>query len=189
MQPYHLTIITPPAVEPVDFEGLRDHMSVTGSEHRDVIVALGIAGREYVEGVTRRTYVNTTYEVSFDEWCDFTLPRGPVSSVSSVKYTDANGTEQTLPTTAYKVDIKYGAATVRLLNTYTTDDIPNAIRIRFVAGMGADATNVPEGVKLLIKTWTAAQFENREAVLVGKTATTLPHSFDALLTLYSFPGV
>jgi hypothetical protein len=46
----------------------------------------------------------------------------------------------------------------------------------------------PELLKLAIKSWVAAAYENREAYAQGQRVT-LPHAFDAILSMFSKPEV
>ena len=61
----------------------------------------------------------------------------PVASITSVKYTDLAGAEQTLAGSAYALSL-YGDSR-RLAPTFgntwpSTRDVPDAVRVRFVAG-------------------------------------------------------
>ena len=75
----------------------------------DVLVArmLGAAQRlceRLVNG--RRQYTPVTYDLPVSMWWEggLKMPRPPLQSITSVKYRDTNGTEQTLASTVYLAD-------------------------------------------------------------------------------------
>lgn len=186
--PYQLTTITPPATEPLTYDDLSAHMRLDGDEERALVASLITAGRTYVEERCHGlTLITTTYDLVVDELGDaITLPRRPVQSVTSVTYVDGNGDSQTLAADQYTVEDR--GTVVRVVPAYgVTWPVarcqPDAVTVRFVAGYGA-AADVPDLLKLAIKSWVAHHHGNREAVLIGKQATALPHAFDAILSMF-----
>ena len=92
-----------------------------------------------------------------------TLEMGPVATITSIKYTDTAGTEQTITSTDYALSL-YGNAN-QVAPTYgdywpLTQDIPNAVRIRYVTGY----TTAPYAVKAAILLLVGHLYENRESV-------------------------
>src|SRR4051812_10303685 len=63
------------------------------------------AAREFCEHYTGRALAVRTLEVALDAFpgdsCAIELPMSPATSITSVKYTDTDGAEQTLPDTKY----------------------------------------------------------------------------------------
>lgn len=109
------------------------------------------------------------------------LPMLPVASITSVKYLDEAGVEQTLDAAAYTLD-NYNSQEHWLLPVYgttwpTTIDSPNAVKVRYVAG-GA----LPAAVRNALLLFTAHLDMNREAVALGTGgATEMPLGVKALL--------
>jgi len=157
------------------------------------LALLGMAGRQYVETATKLTLIQTTYDVSFDVMDNngIRLPRRPVTSVVSVKYTDQSGNVITLDPSQYDVDTKSIWTTIRPKPTSVfpvTSFSPNAVTVRFTAGTTTDTATVSPMAKLAVTSWVAHQYENREAA--SETAMKpLPYAFDAILMLLSAPGV
>lgn len=91
-----------------------------------------------------------------------------VQSVESIKYIDANGVQQTLAPTAYKVDVVSPLG--RIVPAYGTtwpaarNEI-NAIEIAFTAGYGDD-TKVPSGIKKWMLIRLGTMYENREELAI-----------------------
>lgn len=191
---YNLSIITPPAEEPVTFAELRQQIRDVRLEEKTLVERYARESREMLEGVCRLTMVSTVYEVQYDDfnYGELKLPARPVLSaadVASVKYLDSNGAEQTLSPSLYTVNVKQPYSTIVFDSEAvlpTLDDVPNAVRIRFTAGYG-DASAVPDALKVAIAERTATKFENRESIIVGKTIATMPYGFDVIVRRYSAP--
>jgi uncharacterized phiE125 gp8 family phage protein len=145
-----LRVITPPAVEPVS---LADAQQVYLHTDEDVS-ALITAAREYCEGYQNKKYITQTLELVLDRFpCGREIEFhdcSPIQSVTSIKYTDSEGTEHTMPDSDYIVDPDSFVARVVLgynksWPTVTLKPVGGVV-IRFVAGYG-DTGAVPETVK------------------------------------------
>lgn len=135
-------VVAAPTVEPVTLAEARLQCKVDSDDttHDALINVLITAAREFAEHYTGRALAEQTLEAAarcFPDCDHIDLPRPPVSSVTSIKYTDAAGVEQTLSASAYslspyelsnRVSLAYG------LTWPTTQDVADAVRIRFVAG-------------------------------------------------------
>lgn len=141
-------VIIAVTTEPITRAEAKLHLGlddISGSHPDDAIVDALITGaREYGERYTGHGLAAQTLELSLDMFpgCDgrIDLPRSPVASITSVKYTDYDGVEQTITSTAYALSL-YGDARM-LAPTYnnqwpTARDIPDAVRIRYVTGYAA----------------------------------------------------
>jgi uncharacterized phiE125 gp8 family phage protein len=149
-----LTLITAPAAEPVTLAEAKLQCRIDGTE-LDAMLARYIAGaRDAAEHkLGGRKLINQTWELALDAFpvAEIDLRLAPVASITSVKYIDVAGVEQTLASNAYTLD----AATLPawLLPAYGTEwpatlDTANAVKVRFVVGYGADGTTVPPKVVL-----------------------------------------
>ena len=158
-------VTTAPTTEPVTLAEAKTHLRVDGSDEDTFIEGLIQAAREWCEDYERRAYITRTITAKFDRfYSTIILPMPKIQSVTSVKYLDTAGTEQTLSTDYYDVDTyrEPGAITLAYNKTWpTTRDINNAVEVVFVAGYG-DADDVPERVKCAIKLLIGHLYENRE---------------------------
>lgn len=95
------------------------------------------------------------------------LPRSPASSITTIKYYDVSGTQQTMSSTVYQTD--FVSQPARVLPAYnqawpaTQWPRLNAVEITFVAGYGAAASSVSYQVIEAVKMLAAHWYENREA--------------------------
>ena len=109
----------------------------------------------------------------------------PVQSITTVKYIDVDGVQQTLAASEYKIDINSQPA--RLVPAYgkdwpSTRDEINAVEIQFICGyatladLGTVKPMIAHAVKLLVAEW----YENREAAQDIKLEE-IPHGVKMLL--------
>ena len=143
-------VITAVATEPVTLAEARLQCKVDSDDtsHDTALTSLITAAREFAEHYTGRALAQVTLEAALDEFpCDtvIDLPMPPVTSVTSIKYTDTAGAEATMPTSDYALS-SYDARRVSLAYGATwpsTQAIADAVRVRFVTGY----TEVPKAVK------------------------------------------
>ncbi|MBC7193870.1 head-tail connector protein [Marinobacter sp.] len=163
------------------------HLRVDIADDDGLIAALITAAREYCEAFQRRAYVTQAWEFTLDAWPndnEIRLPRPPLQSVTAITYRDSAGTEYTMPTTDYLVDIKSEPGRIVLAYGKVWPSLTlypaGAISIRYVAGYG-DAAAVPQRVKqamlLLIGHW----YEHREGVITGTITKAIEFAVEALL--------
>lgn len=143
-------VITAVTTEPVTRAEAKLHLrldDIGGSHPDDALVdALITAARQYAEHYTGLALAEQTLEAALDEFPDkeyIDLPMPPVVSITSLKYTDESGVEQTLATTKYALST-YGLSR-RVQLTYDSEwpdtrVINDAVRIRFLTGYGAAGT-------------------------------------------------
>jgi hypothetical protein len=117
---------------------------------------------------------------------ELALPWAPAQSVTFVKYLDGTGATQTLDPTLYQFD--GNRIPGRILPAYgqvwpVTRLQPNAVQVRYVAGFGANPTDVPEPLRQAIKVLVAAMYENREAV-AAQALQSVDFAFHALIAQY-----
>lgn len=180
-----LRLITAPIVEPVSLSEAKAHLRVDHTAD-DTLISLYIAAaRNDCEEWTARAFVTQTWELVLDEFPvdEILLPRPPLQSVTSIKYDDTDGMEQTLATTEYDVDTVSQPGWVVPVTTgwpASTFQGINSVRIRYVAGyLNADSpadltSNIPQSIKSAILLQLGRLYESREDVIVGTIANKLP---------------
>jgi len=158
---HRLTRITPPAVRPLSLDEARDHLRVTQNAEDALISMLIETAEAWLDGwrgVLGLALEPQTWELSLDRFPAgaFCIPLGPVVSVTSVSYVDAEGAEQVLAPAEYEAD----GERVRPVGGWpSTGPTMGAVKIRFVAGEGTPE-NIKHVVRLLIGHW----YTNRESV-------------------------
>jgi len=161
-----LAIVTPPALEPVSLAEAKQDARIYVNDDDPIVAAYLIAGRQYAEDYTGRRFVTQTWDYFADQFpgCTIELPIGPIQSVTSVKYTDSSGIEQTLiEGTDYDVDNR--SLVTRIRPTYAKrwpivrHQTMNAISIRVVAGYGSNPGDTPEQIRQAIKLHVQSYYE------------------------------
>jgi uncharacterized phiE125 gp8 family phage protein len=185
-----MKLITPPAVEPVTLAEAKAQLRITDTAQDALITGLIIVARKDCENELQRSLITQTWEIARDSFPEaIELLRGPLQSVVSVKFDDLNGTEQTLDPITYRVD------TYRLTGWLLPDPDyswpetrrhVNAVRVRYVAGYGLTAADVPEPILQWIKIRIAQLWEHREQVIAGATVAPVPF-VGTLLDEYRVP--
>lgn len=173
-----LKLATAPAAEPVSLTEAKAQLRVDFTDDDDLIDAVITAARETAELVTRRAFINQTWDLYLDAFPGegrIDLPLPPLVSVTGVYYTPVDSSEATFAAAGYVVDDKGEPGGVVLKDGYSwpADElaIVNGVRIRFVCGYGAAATYVPTRYRQAIKLLIGHFYENREDVVVGQGLT------------------
>jgi uncharacterized phiE125 gp8 family phage protein len=118
------------------------------------------------------------------------LPLMPVISVSSVKYSDTSGAEQTISSANYNLRNDTGGAYVEFLSTYSFPALNvegSAVRIEYIAGytQSSNTSTIPDAIRTAILLLIGHWYANREAAVVSQSssasAITLPFAVEALL--------
>lgn len=182
-----LKLITPPALEPVTLAEAKLHLRVSGTAEDTLITALIVAARQHAEHITERAFITQTWELALDAFpaAEIRLPRPALLTIVSVKYDDAAAVEQTISGSGYTLDTH--AQPGWLLPAYnttwpTTLAAANAVRIRYTAGYGPAAADVPAGIKAWMLLRIGALYRNREELADGRQA--VPSFVDRLLDPY-----
>lgn len=143
------------------------------------------------DGLLSRCLITQTWDYTIDEFPaerSILLPLGPLQSVSSITYTDTDGVTQTFSSSSYVVDDKSERGWVVLASGEawpSTYDVINAVTIRFIAGYGDAASDVPEEIRHAILLMVAQWYEHRKTVHVGQgTVEELPIDIGPLISRY-----
>lgn len=176
-----LKLITAPAVEPVSRTEAKLHLRVDITDDDTLIDGLIKTSRVDIETLTLHKLITQTWDLFLDGFPGGTvleLPYPPLQSVTGVYYTPDGGSEQTLATTHYMVDIYSEPGRIYLKSAgqggqgYWPGNslIPyNGVRVRFVCGYGDASTAVDVRAIQAMKLLIGHYYENREAVFMGRT--------------------
>lgn len=162
-----VSVTTPPAAEPVSLAEARAHLNIAeGDEAYDTELGIYIAAaRGTIENECGIRLVTQTVLLRCSSFCDFErLPTAPISAITSVKYLDSDGAEQTLAASVYESVLAGLEPEVRLKINQTWPTIRpvrDAVRIVAIAGYGAAAA-VPEPIKQAMLLMIGDWFRNRE---------------------------
>lgn len=189
-----IKLITAPTADPVTVADVRAHCRIDETAEDSLIAIYIAAARQLCEETIGRVLMPQTWEQTLDAFPtgqDIKLLRTPVASIESIVYVDANGTEQTLSESGYVFDNVTDPGWLLPadgLDWPATDDVINAVRIRFVAGY-AGASSVPELLKVWIFATVGAFFSQRESIDTTGRVGALPDRFiDRLLDPFKVYG-
>ena len=160
-----LRLITAPATEPVSSAEAKLHLKVDGATDDNLIAALISAARILCEALQGRAYITQTWELTLDAFPEspFELPRAPLATVTSIKYTDSAGVEHTIAATDYVLDTSGEPGRVALADGVSWPSVDlypvGAVKIRYTAGGSAAPANVKQAILLTIGGW----YEDRQA--------------------------
>ena len=190
MNNYALKTVTAPTDEPIDSTEAKLHMAIDDSTFDTLINDYIKAARMYIEANTNRQICTATYDLILDKFPgasgDIYLPKGQLQSITSVKYIDTDGVEQTLAASNYTVtDSREPAILEPAYNkTWPATRLQrDAVTVRFVCGYG-DSSATPEGIKQAALMMVGHYFEHREAVAFNNVASVVPLAVDSLLSVY-----
>lgn len=186
-----LELITSPSIQPITLAEAKQHLkTVDISTEDDFVNTLIKAVTNFAQEYTYRQFITATYEQYFDEFPinEFKLEKPKLQSITSIKYQDENSNEQTLSIDVYEVNDKSDIGTVRLKDgkSYPSiDTVYNAVTVRFKAGYGDAATDVPDLLLSTLKVMVSHLFENREFITPQGKDLMFPSAIILLLDQFS----
>jgi uncharacterized phiE125 gp8 family phage protein len=172
-----LRLITPPTVEPVSLETVKQHLRIDTTAEDGLLDLYIAAARERAEGLSRRALIQQTLEAVYDEWPHnnyvLAVPRPPLLSVTSIKYYDDENVEHTW--TDYIVDTRSEPGKI-IFNSLPGDSLleSGGVVVRFVAGYGDAPAEVPGTIRQAILMTVGHWYENRETTISGTIIAEVP---------------
>lgn len=172
---WNVQLVSGPAVEPLTMEEVLLHLRLDDWTEGYPVYRFLQAARQHYEDVSGWVLINQTFDEFLSNWpCAnyIELHRYPLSSITSIKYFDSDGVEQTMPTTDYVADTRCRPSRVWLTNdaSWPSSDLRDAtpIAVRYVAGLGTSAASVPAPLLSEIKLLITDLYELRQAIIVGE---------------------
>lgn len=191
-----LKLITAPEAEPVSLTEAKLHLRVDHSTEDDLITVLIRAAREGAEHLTGRSLISQTWERLLDAFpADaIELGRPDVTAIVSVTYIDGLGATQTLTSDDYTLDATTQPGWLLPSETLDvwpiTDDVVNAVRVRFTTGYGASGGAVPAALRQWMLLRIGTLYKLREEVVAGVSLSEIPGNYtDRLLDPFRLWGI
>lgn len=147
-----LLLITAPTELPLTLAQIKQHLRDEETVDQDATIMSYLrSALSHIDGASGwvgRAIVEQTWEVTFDcfpkTWSGrIVIPLPPLRSITTIKYLDTAGVEQTLDSSKYRVlqaehDVRSGIVEPAHGESWpATRDVGEAVTIRFVAGYGA----------------------------------------------------
>ena len=165
-------LYTAASFDPVTLDELKAHLRVTSNMEDADLDIKRKAAIDYVERITGVAMAQSTWEAYFDDFPGL-LPKGYVSSITSVKYTDSGGTQYTVTSSWYELDNVARPCRINLAygQAWPTGPfkVTNPIVVRFVAGWASGS--VPDALKSAVLLVASDLYANREAQTMGTSGT------------------
>lgn len=177
-----------PATEPITLAEAKLHCKVDATADDDLISALIVAARQFVETGASLRLITQTIQDNRNEFPGdgIIFLEGPVQSVSEITYLDTDNDSQTHDLTLTTLDISSNPA--RLVPAYeeswpdSTSHL-NSIAITYVAGFGAAAA-VPQLLRQAIFMLVAHWYANRESTAPDPVYE-VPLAVDSIVKMFS----
>lgn len=189
-------LVTDAATEPVTTAEAKSHARYTSADEDAQFAAWITAARIDCQDEQGAAYITQSWRLSRD-WFPVSggrirLPRWPLIGVTTLKYFDADGVQQTWDASNYQVDSDAfpGQVTPVPAGTWPSTQVgkANAVQIEYRAGYG-NAADVPKNIKqailLLVSYWEA----NRDAAEGGPGVRVIPFGVMRLLGRKKTSGV
>lgn len=188
-------LVTDATTEPITTAQAKTHCVIDTSDDDTYVDILIKAARQTVEDDTDRAMLNQTWKIYLDDFPASSskaiyIPRSPLSTVTSIKYTDTNGVQQTWNSDEYDDDKATEPARIIPAYGYTwpsTRGDPSNVIIESVHGYGANvgaAALLPSGLLMAMYLLIAHGYEHREAVMESNQRggfTTVPLGYDGYI--------
>lgn len=188
-------VITPPSEEAVTLAQMKMHLQEVRSDQDTLIQSINAAARQWIEERIGRTLMDTTYELSFEEypqaWSRIELRKPPIIEIDTFSYTDSNGNVQEIADDQF---VLAGGLAPFISPAYgiawpATRSQVGSLKVRYRAGYAQAGSPdqrhlIPQPLIAAIKLLAAHLFENREAVVAGTTITEVPFTVEALCKPY-----
>lgn len=165
-QKYRLALVEKPAVEPITVSEVKTMAHISHDVEDNMLASWIRTGRRLAEIFQRKAYITQIWNVYFDFFPELPvfLPRSPVQSLLSIDYTDSDGSHA-LNLDNFIIDVGACPARLSFKNGCSWPAVSlqnmNALSIRYIAGYGDTAEDVPDEIKDAIALYCVWRNENR----------------------------
>ena len=161
-------IVTEPAGEPLTLTEAKLHLNLSSSDtaHDTIINQYIAAARLQFERDCNVALIVRTMRIRMFDFAEFRFPVGPLASISSVTYFDANNVSQTFASSNYQVDTANdGFRILSSVDLPSIYDRYDAVTINYTIGKHANSTTVDALSKSAMLLLVGHYFENRDMLI------------------------
>lgn len=133
-----------------------------------LIVELIKGAEDVLERYTRRAFITQTWKLTLDGFSaeEMALPRLPLQSITSLTTYNTADSASVFSSTLYTLDAAGGRVFLKEGASWPTAlRSRGAVEIVYVAGYGNNASDVPEPIRLAVKSLVAILFEGRAVAM------------------------
>lgn len=175
-----------PVIYPVTVEELREHLRLGSDTSQDAyLLRLIKVATRLLENFCQMSFLTQEARLTYQGWGNgkrLYLRRGPIASITQVRYTDTDGVVQTLASTEYMHDLDRDPPTVmQAYSKYfpSTRNVWNSVYVDVVAGVASAAAldpDIPMAVLLV-----CSEFFQKRSITALRDLT--KETFDVLLLM------
>ncbi|HEV7880236.1 head-tail connector protein [Bradyrhizobium sp.] len=180
-------LLIPPSAEPWSVAEAKAFLRVEHGDDDAIIASLIAAARAQVEALSRRALLTQRWRFVRDAWPvdgRLSLRMGPLRSVIAARVFDAAGNAHSIDAASFVAD---AAANVIASPSWALP-LPGrgtaGIELDVELGYGANAADVPDGLRHAVRMLVAHWYENRGLAALGAGVAVLPAGADALIAPY-----
>lgn len=170
---HHWNLTTAPALEPFTVAEAKAQIRSVSAQEDALIQGYIKAARQAAEDYLGRGLLTQSWTLSLSDFVDvIPLPMAaPLQSVTSVKYYDVNGTQQTLATTVYTVDTtsrpgRIALAAGQVWPTLQSLRTVNRVQIEYVVGW-TSRDLIPEAIRQGMRVYIGNMDADRDGMETG----------------------
>ncbi len=157
---YSYKQISEPVAEPVSQSLVNNHLAIDHTDNDALITAQITGARVMAEKHTGLIFGARSFRMSLSCWPGgqrIAFPVEPVASVTSFKYADVNGVQQTIDPANYRLWLDASPPILKLVSGYSYESLdsesPNPLTIEFVAGDDSNNAMVANAIMLICEYW------------------------------------
>ena len=179
-----LQLITAQTDWAVELPEVKKHLREDGTSDDAYISELIISVQDQIKSEYDLYLNEETYDLLLDVFpSEINIWMSPISSITSVKYTDSDGNTQTVTDTNYATDLFSKPARIVPVDSYIWPDVRdsiNAVQVRIVTGYISPAV-IPGDIKSAIYLIINDRWDNRE-----DKGRRFPRISERILTKYKY---
>ncbi len=188
-----LVMTSGPNLEPITITEAKAHLRLDDTAQDTLIASLILTSRLHIEAALGLSLIQQSWRLTLNTGSGASplpsairLPLHPVSALTSVKSTSADGTITTLADRAARLDPGPPAHVIAVAGAWPIGD---SLTFLFNAGFGTAASDVPAPIRQALLLLVAHWYEHRDPIEIGCSDTAIPHAVSSLLHPYRRPSL
>jgi uncharacterized phiE125 gp8 family phage protein len=184
------TLGTAPTIEPVTVDDVKRRGRISGTDLNADVKQNITAARLMVEHDTGRQLITATWKLYLDRFPVgggvIRMPYPPLQSVTTIKYYDGDGVQQTWTASEYRVDKDSEPARITEAYGHTwpaTRDMTGAVEVEYLCGYGTAGSNVPRTLRQAIEVVCTHWIEFPELTITGTTQSPVALAYESLVRM------
>jgi uncharacterized phiE125 gp8 family phage protein len=177
-----LSLITPPAAEPVTLAAMKTYLRVEHDDEDELILGLIAAARRACEAATRRAFIAQTWRLTRARWPrdgQIDVALAPLIAVVAARLRSADGGESAIDAARFRVVAGAAPGLILVRSPLPAPAAGGAIEIDITIGYGMEAAAVPADLVEAVRRLAAHFYDSRGLPADGAAA--LPSDVAVLL--------